>query len=161
MAATKSILTLSDTGQTLYAIIRRAADGYFLNDADGAFAAAPADLFLAFVEDLSVKGLYTIAENRTVWNDGKYAILVYSQTGGAPATASDFPIGEGEIDIVDDAEVTPTSSVDLTGIRVLLSRINTTVATGQKTLEKALEGGLGQIRPAILDLQQSLLRGRK
>lgn len=161
MAATKTILALSDTGQTLYAIIRRGADGFFLNDADGAFAAAPADRYLSLAEDATVKGFYSVAENRTIWDDGSYAILLYSQTGGSPATASDFPLAEAEMAIEDDTEVTLSSPSDLTGVRVLLSRLNSSLASSQKDLEKALSAGFGELRPAILDLQQSLLRGRK
>lgn len=161
MAATKTILALSDTGQTLYAVVRRALDGYFLNDADGAFAAAPSDRYLSFSEDGTVKGLYSLTENRTAWDDGKYDVLLYSQTGGSPATASDFPIGEDEIEMQDDAEILSSSSVDLTGVRVLLSRINTSLSGGDKKILDALAVALGGIRPAILDLQQSFLRGRK
>lgn len=161
MAATKTLLALSDTGQTLYVVIRRGVDGYFLNDADGAFAAAPSDRYLSLTEDGTVKGLYTVAESRTVWDDGSYAILLYAQTGGSPATASDFPLGDSEMLIQDDAEITASSSVDLTGVRVLLSRLNTSIAQGDKKLTEAIEAALGAIRPAILDLQQSLLRGRK
>lgn len=161
MAATKTILALSDTGQTVYAVIRRGVDGYFLNDADGSFSAAPSDRYLSLAEDSTIKGLYTVAENRTVWDDGDYAILIYSQTGGSPATASDFPVGDGKMQIQDDAEVTPASSVDMTGFRVLLSRLNNSLGAAQKALESAFSMGLGAIRPAILDLQQSLLRGRK
>lgn len=161
MAATKTILAFSDTGQTLYAVVRRGADGYLLNDADGAFAAAPADPYLSFVESSTLKGLYSIAENRTAWDDGDYEVLVYSQTGGSPATAADFPIGISEMVMEDDSEISVATAEDMIGLRVLYSRLHASQVAGDKALALAIAQGFGQLRPAILDLQQSLLRGRK
>lgn len=100
-----------ETGKTMYTIIRREADGYLLNDADGAFVNAPADPYLTLPEHATIKGLYEVAESRAAWNDGRYTFVVYKQTGGAPAPASDTIIGGGELYIVADAEVVLDASV--------------------------------------------------
>jgi hypothetical protein len=77
------------TGSTVYCIIRREVDGYYLNDADGAFANAPADPYDELAEDGTIKGLYEISESRTAWEPGWYKVFFYKQAGGAPAPASD------------------------------------------------------------------------
>jgi hypothetical protein len=57
MPNTKKIsMGWSETGKTVYAIIRREADSFRLNDADGAFATAPADPYLSLAEDAVIKG---------------------------------------------------------------------------------------------------------
>ena len=105
--AKKIISDWSETAKTVYCIIRREADGYLLDDADGTFGAAPADPYLSLAEDATIKGRYEASEARTAWNDGRYTIAVYKQAGGSPAPASDTVIGTGEIDIVSDAEIYP------------------------------------------------------
>jgi hypothetical protein len=77
------------TGSTVYCIIRREVDGYRMNDADGAFAAAPADPYVSLTEDSVLKGFYEKSESRTAWEPGWYKIFFYKQAGGAPAPASD------------------------------------------------------------------------
>lgn len=101
----KNIIAFTTTGQTIYTVVRRAADGYFLNDADGAFAAAPVDTYIALTEHPTIKGLYTVAENRTVWDDGAYDVLIYSQVGGSPAPGVDTVIGSRPLIISNDSEV--------------------------------------------------------
>ncbi len=107
MANTKKIkVPWSETGKTVYAIVVRDADGYLLNDADGTFAASPADPYLALSEHGTVKGLYSASESRTAWNDGRYGIYIYRQSGGSPAPASDVLIGAGEMFMAGDLELT-------------------------------------------------------
>jgi hypothetical protein len=77
------------TGSTVYCIIRREVDGYLLNDADGAFAAAPADPYDELAEDGTIKGLYEISESRTAWEPGWYKVFFFKQAGGSPVPASD------------------------------------------------------------------------
>src|SRR3990170_1821753 len=38
------------------------------------------------------------------WNDGRYVVTVYRQSGGSPAPASDTAVGGGEMVIKDDME---------------------------------------------------------
>ena len=118
MANNKIITHLwSETGKTVYCVIRREADGHLLNDADGAFANAPADPYVAMAEDGTLKGLYEKTEARTAWNNGKYTVIVYKQAGGSPAPASDTVIGSGQMDIVDDSEVLLAANADIAAIK--------------------------------------------
>ncbi len=90
------------TGAVAYCIIRREVDGYLLDDADGAFANAPADPFDELAEDATVKGLYEISESRTAWEPGSYKVFFYSQTGGSPAPASDTLVEVIDLIVVGD-----------------------------------------------------------
>lgn len=94
------------TGKTLYCIVRRNADNYRLNDADGNFASNPADPYLSLSEDSVVKGLYEVSESRQVWENGSYIVFVYQQTGGSPAPASDYMAGVEDLYIENDSFVT-------------------------------------------------------
>ena len=90
MALTKRIIAPYDgTGLTLYAIIERDADGYLLDDADGSFAAAPADPYVALTEHATVKRTYRKDESRLPWLDGAYNVWVYEQAGGSPSPVAD------------------------------------------------------------------------
>ncbi len=119
MAAKKIILDWSETAKTVYAIIRREADSYRLNDADGTFGAAPADPYLALAEDTVIKGRYEASEARTVWTNGRYTFAVYRQAGGSPAPVSDTIIGTGEMKVESDAEVTEITLSEIEGSTVL------------------------------------------
>lgn len=113
MAQVKKItLDYAESGRTVYCIIRREADAYRLNDADGAFASAPADPYITMSEDSVIKGRYELSESRTAWNDGKYSVAIYKQLGGSPAPASDIIIGTGELHIAADLEITPSTIHD-------------------------------------------------
>lgn len=103
MALTKKLQTFHITGATVYAIIRREVDGYLLNDADGAFASAPADPYLSLAEDATIKGLYEVAEARTVWNTGEYRVFLYHQVGGSPSPVADTIIAMQPWRVVADA----------------------------------------------------------
>jgi hypothetical protein len=81
MANVKKLGTINiATGASVYCIVRREADGFMLDDADGTFSAAPADPYLALTEDAVIKGLYEVSESRTVWNQGRYKAFFYNQT---------------------------------------------------------------------------------
>jgi hypothetical protein len=95
--ATKRVIVNAATALTVYGIVTREADGYQLNDADGAFAAAPADPYHEFTEDSVIKGKYAFSEVRTAWDSGTYTITVYSQAGGSPAPVSDFTLAVGKL----------------------------------------------------------------
>lgn len=106
MANIKKItLDWTETGITTYAIIRREIDLYRLNDADGTFTSAPADPYISLSEDTIIKGRYELNESRTVWNDGKYTIAVYKQSGVSPTPVNDIIIGSGQIYISSDTEI--------------------------------------------------------
>ncbi len=95
MANVKKLGTVKiATGATVYCIIRREVDGYLLDDADGAFANAPADPFNEMTEDGTIKGLYEISESRTAWEPGWYTVYFYAQAGGSPVPVDDALAGE-------------------------------------------------------------------
>lgn len=119
MANAKKITAHTDTGKTVYAVITREADGYLLNDADGTFAAAPADPYLSLSEHATIKGRYDVSESRTAWNDGRYIVTVYRQAGGTPVPASDTVAGTGEMKIESDAEVTEITKAEIEASDIL------------------------------------------
>lgn len=122
MANIKKItLDYSETAITVYAIIRREADSFRLNDADGAFATNPADPYVTLIEDTIIKGRYELSESRSVWSDGRYTVAIYKQAGGSPSPVSDTIIGTGEMGIAGDTETTPLAdkTVDLVWDEVL------------------------------------------
>lgn len=122
--ATKSIiLDWSEVGKTLYAIIRREADGYLMDDADGSFGAAPADPYLSLAENATIKGRYEAGEGRTVWTDGRYTFAVYRQAGGSPAPASDTIIGTGEMKAEGDAEVTGLTLTEIEASGIIAKQV--------------------------------------
>ncbi|MBI5586812.1 MAG: hypothetical protein HY889_00420 [Deltaproteobacteria bacterium] len=106
MAVVKKIISdWSETGKTVYCIVRREADSFLLNSVDGTFVVAPANPYLALTEHATIKGRYEASESRTVWMDGRYTVAIYKQAGGSPAPASDTIIGSGELVIENDLEV--------------------------------------------------------
>ena len=108
MAAKVLICSGVVTGSTVYAMVRRGSDGFFLDDADGAFAASPADPYLALAESGTILGMYLVSESRTTWTDGVYQVFFYKQDGGSPAPATDGqPVASGPLYVRDDAEVDP------------------------------------------------------
>ena len=118
MAAAKIIsIAWPETAKTIYCIIRRKTDSYRLNDANGAFAANPADPYLSLSEDAVIKGLYEVSESRTVWNDGIYLVVIYKQSGANPAPVTDTIIGAEEMYISDDIQII-VSELIVSGVTV-------------------------------------------
>jgi hypothetical protein len=118
MANVKVIRTdWSQTGITVYCMVTRDADGYFLRSSDGAFAfdGTGANSYNSLTEDSIVKGRYRLNESRTVWNDGLYLITIYKQVGGSPTPTSDTVIGTGNMYISSDTEVILDNSVATVG----------------------------------------------
>ena len=134
MAEIKKIsIANGETGLTTYAIVRREADSYRLNDADGSFAAAPADPYLSLTEDSVIKGLYEVSESRAVWDNGAYLICVYEQSGGSPAPASDNIIWIAKKEIRDDLFI-----FDQEHIGDILTSVNN-LSTGSAAISIAAE----------------------
>ena len=95
---TKRFITaITETGDTLYGIIRRESDGYLLNDATDDFASAPADPYNSFTEDATILGRYAFDSATATWADGWYTCVVYKQAGGSPAPVSDTVVGSGTV----------------------------------------------------------------
>ena len=119
MANAKEIkVAHSTTGVTVQIRIKREADGFLLNDADGTFAAAPADSLVDLTEHATLKGLYEKSESRTAWDDGLYIVSAYISTDLNTIIAS------GEIDIVDDLESHNVDSIS--GDRVAVDNLEAT-----------------------------------
>lgn len=98
MANVKKLSTVKSVpGNTVYCIVRREADGFRLDDADGlTFAAAPADPYVSLTEDSVIKGLYELSESRVAWNDGRYRAFFYILSGASPA-----PVDDALVDLMD------------------------------------------------------------
>lgn len=92
MPGTKAFQIGAATGRTVYCMVKRLADGFYLNDGTGGFVSpAPADPYIAMAEDGTLKGVYSLSESRAAWNNGLYRLAFYLQAGGAPAPATDAP----------------------------------------------------------------------
>lgn len=109
MAVKKIIVDYPVTGESLYCLIRRESDDFLLNDADGAFAAAPADPYVSLTENSTIKKRYELLENRTVWTDGVYSIISYRLTGVSPNLINDVLISSGIMVVQNNAEVVISS----------------------------------------------------
>ena len=135
-----------------YVVIRRETDGYFLNDADGAFASGPSDPYLALTENGTLKGLYEVTESRAIWNDGYYMIAVYEQAGGSPSLTVDTMVMLSQVKTVADA---------ITGITVHiaplpLSEIEaSTVLAKEATVQSILTES--QSHPTLAEMESSTL----
>ena len=117
----KITVDFSQTGATLYAIIRREADSFRLDDVNGSFAVAPADPYISLAEDSVIKGRYELSESRTAWNDGKYTAAVYRQAGGSPAPVSDMIISSWDCYIISDVQYELPSDIINTKIPTALT----------------------------------------
>lgn len=117
MANAKTFYASFPTGNTIYGIIRRLSDGYLLNDADGAFANTPADPYISFTEDSTIKSLYSLSESRAAWDDGSYRCYMYKQAGGSPAPVSDLLVGIQYMYTKSDTEVVVENEVDVGAVK--------------------------------------------
>lgn len=106
MAAKKLQVTGVATGSTVYAIIRRDSDGFLMDDADGSFAAGPADPYLAVPEHGVILGSFFASEARLAWPDGFYTAFFYLQAGGGPSPVADTLFATQVLPVRGDAEVT-------------------------------------------------------
>lgn len=108
MANYKKISTITTTGRTVYAMVSRDADGYFLATAKTSFASGAGYPVLS--EHATMKGLYVLNTNDAAWDDGTYAIVAYSQAGASPAPASDTVLSFGTMRILNDLEISAINS---------------------------------------------------
>lgn len=133
--AKKISLFHSATGKTIYCIVRRAVDGFLLDDADGSFGAAPADPYLALVEHATIKGLYEASESRSGWSDGKHELFAYEQAGGLPAPATDKQVGGGEMFIENDTEKTVLTPVTVSSAQISTGVLQTMITVSGDAVE--------------------------
>jgi len=93
------------TGESVYAIVKRLSDNFYLNDADGSFTASPADPFKTLSEDGVALGLYLANETRERWPDGEYLVVYYAALT-TPDPSVDTLISFSEISLRSDYTVT-------------------------------------------------------
>ncbi len=96
-------LPTNRTGLTVYAVIIRQSDGYYLNSS-GSFVLALPSTFPLFTENSSVAGLYELSE-ASVFADGLYIVRCYARAGASPALSTDELLGIGDISTYADAEI--------------------------------------------------------
>jgi hypothetical protein len=103
-------LPYSTAGKTtIYGIVMQRSTGYYLDDATGAFAAAPADKFLAATEHAVMSGLYQISESRAEWSDGYYLCAWYDRTGASEDPTVDPLLGTTTLTVSSDVDVSSPS----------------------------------------------------
>lgn len=137
------IMDYATTGLVVYCTVRREADDYMLDDADGTFTDEPADYYIAMPESQTTEGRYELDESRQVWDNGLYTVCIYRQAGAAPFPAADTMIGDGEMVIQDDTEISNfLSSVPWTGtttvqqiVDQVLPRIATVKTAGMTAID--------------------------
>ena len=112
MANYKKITAVYSTGATVYCIVERDVDGYFLTALKTSFADSIA--YPAMTEDANIKGLYVLNTNDAAWDNGVYTIAAYVLTGSVAAPASDIMVGCGTMQIEDDLEVQKFAVTNLT-----------------------------------------------
>lgn len=103
MANYKKIISAYTTGMTLYCIITRDVDGYFLTALKTSFTDTVA--YISLTEHATIKGLYVLNTNDVAWDDGTYTVMVYMLTGATSDPASDIMVAYGSMQIEDDLEV--------------------------------------------------------
>jgi hypothetical protein len=92
---------------TNYMKIRRALDGFYLDDVDGDFRATPATPNISLAVVASLPSVYYRSESRKVWNDGEYNIFGYDVANTLICGATLF--------IMDDKELTEKTIMDYEG----------------------------------------------
>lgn len=157
------------TGLNVYCIVKRGADGYLLNDADGTFAASPADPYLSLVEDAVIKGRYAASESRQAWSDGLYHVAIYRREGGSPNPSADTLVAAGEMLIEADLELTPFDyarpsdilidpATDKLDGSMLDAKVSTRATAGD--LVGQMEAGVYQASITVMDdARQEVMRG--
>jgi len=152
MANVKKFIGYTTTAKTVYGIIERQVDSYLLNDADGAFAFAPADPYVSFTEHSVLKGEYILSESRVAWNDGLYKSTVYEQAGGSPVPASDLVVAFQYMYILSDLEVVTDADVGAILVDTSTTIPSTLSALNDITVAEIIAG----IADGTYDLQEMM-----
>lgn len=115
MANYKTIYVSASTGQTVYAIVKRRIDDYFLATDKASFISnvednlpgSPTNIAPAMAEDPIRKGIYVLNTNAIEWDNGLYDIAAYIQSGATANPEDDTCLGGNIMRIYDDSEVSP------------------------------------------------------
>ena len=89
---------------------KRISDGYYMEGLGGyagSFVQIPTSPYTLMPEDAIIRGAYILREQRTIWADGFYDIIVYKQLGVLPSPASDVIIASNSVNIASDIIVDP------------------------------------------------------
>jgi hypothetical protein len=125
--ASKKIIVSSETGDTVYCMIKRESNGWLLDDTDGGFRTTPADPYLFFVEDSVIKGRFNFSENRLVWVKGLYSVTAYKQNGASPSPINDTILGIRSMYVKNNAEVIVEEDVSTIGWSKIIPTISVTI----------------------------------
>lgn len=153
----------AEVGSVVYATVTRMSDGFQMNDADGTFAAAPADVYVPLTENAVYRGLYTREESRQVWTDGAYRILFWIQEGAQPDLYLDGPpIASFEMHVRDDLELNfGVVDDDFDSVLTLSATINSTLNTVNTNVSTILTLIGGATPGQVVDISEILRRVRE
>lgn len=135
MANYKKITAVYSTGATVYCIVKRDVDGYFLTALKTSFTDTIS--YPAMTEDADIKGLYVLDTDDVAWDDGTYTIAAYVKTGSVAAPESDIMIGYGTMRIAADQEVLRLTVTLTRPVGAVVSDENNTSSTFKTDLAVA------------------------
>jgi hypothetical protein len=143
MPLTKHIVAdWSQTGETVYCIVQRDADFYYLDNTTGGFTDTPVSAPVPMFEDTIIKGRYKLSENRSVWNDGKYYIAIYKQLGGSPSPVADLIISSVAMWIGNDADLSLDSFNGLAAIKAQTDLLTFDASNNIKSVQQYPTGAV-------------------
>ena len=87
-----------------YMRVRQGSTGYYLDNVDGAFRAAPATPNIPLAEEAGLPSVYSISESRTAWITNEYAIVGYDASNNLICGATMY--------ILDDTEVSQATLME-------------------------------------------------
>ena len=105
MANIKKIIATTHPSDTLYFMVRRASDGYYMEGLGGyagSFVQTPTSPYTPILEDSVMKGTYIASENRSVWQTDFYEVVVYKQLGSLPVPSTDVLVASRGIVVAND-----------------------------------------------------------
>ncbi len=155
MAATKTFTLGFEAGLTVYLTVERQADGFLMDDADGAFKVPPVtDFFKSMTANAQQGSLYEASEARVAWTDGVYIVCFYLQVGGSPAPSTDPMVASKDMTLLDDVEVSGGGG---TSVTVNDSSTHTTTTTDADLADiKKLVKAILHDNKMVLDIVQKM-----
>lgn len=137
MAAEKAFVCAYGGNEALYLFVQRISDGYWLQAADGSFAAGTDSIpMTAALDDGMYVGYYEHVESREVWKDGWYRVAMAASLGGGvfrSVFARRMRI-MGDILLDTEALAAVTSNNAIKGPAATLERMEKALAAVEKSL---------------------------
>jgi hypothetical protein len=106
---------------TLYTILTRDADGFYVIDTSGACQAAPPATWPSLVEDAVKKKQYSLIVDAL--NGGSYSGVVYNRLGGSQAPATDTAVGIISEEVFGNALVSSIVSLSPPGFQTIYGQV--------------------------------------